>query len=167
MCITDPEQLWVSDITYIRTLQGFSYLSLITDAYSRKIVGYSLHPTLEATGCIKALKMAISSRKHELPFCLVHHSDRGIQYCCADYVEILKEEGISISMTQSGSPYDNALAERVNGIIKDEFYPKRVYQNHKEAEKALSRIIKIYNSKRPIAVLIISPQIKPTMKWGF
>lgn len=149
MCITDPEQLWVSDITYIRTLQGFSYLSLITDAYSRKIVGYSLHPTLEATGCIKALKMAISSRKYELPFCLVHHSDRGIQYCCADYVEILKEEGISISMTQSGSPYDNALAERVNGIIKNEFYPKRVYQNHKEAEKALSRIIKIYNSKRP------------------
>lgn len=93
--------------------------------------------------------MAISSRKHELPFCLVHHSDRGIQYCCADYVEILKEEHISISMTQSGSPYDNALAERVNGIIKNEFYPKRVYQNHKEAEKALSRIINIYNSKRP------------------
>jgi putative transposase len=149
MCITDPEQLWVSDITYIRTLQGFSYLSLITDAYSRKIVGFSLHPTLEAIGCIKALKMAIASRKHELPFCLVHHSDRGIQYCCTDYVEILKEERISISMTQSGSPYDNALAERVNGIIKNEFYPKRVYQNHKEAEKALSRIITIYNSKRP------------------
>lgn len=149
MCITDPEQLWVSDITYIRTLQGFSYLSLITDAYSRKIVGYSLHPTLEAIGCVIALKMAISSRKHELPFCLVHHSDRGIQYCCADYVEILKKENISISMTQSGSPYDNALAERVNGIIKNEFYPKRVYQNHKEAEKALSKIIKIYNSRRP------------------
>ena len=93
--------------------------------------------------------MAVSNRKQELPFCLIHHSDRGIQYCSADYVEILKKERISISMTQSGSPYDNALAERVNGIIKNEFFPKRVYQNHKEAEKALSKIINIYNSKRP------------------
>ena len=149
MCITDPEQLWVSDITYIRTLQGFSYLSLITDAYSRKIVGYDLHPTLEAIGCINALRMAIATRKYELPFCLVHHSDRGVQYCCSDYVDILNSEGIAISMTQSGSPYDNALAERVNGIIKNEFYPKRVYQNHKEAQKAISKIIAIYNSKRP------------------
>ena len=149
MCITDPEQLWVSDITYIRTLQGFSYLSLITDAYSRKIVGYSLHDTLEASICINALRMAIANRKYKLRFSLVHHSDRGVQYCCAEYVDILNEDKIAISMTQSGSPYDNALAERVNGIIKNEFYPKRVYQNHKEASKALSRIIDIYNSKRP------------------
>jgi putative transposase len=149
MCITDPEQLWVSDITYIRTLQGFSYLSLITDAYSRKIVGYSLHDTLEASSCINALRMAIANRNYKLPFSLVHHSDRGVQYCCAEYVDILNEDKIAISMTQSGSPYDNALAERVNGIIKNEFYPKRVYQNHKEASKALSRIIDIYNSKRP------------------
>jgi len=149
MCITDPEQLWVSDITYIKTLQGFSYLSLITDAYSRKIVGYSLHDTLEASSCINALRMAIANRKYKLPFSLVHHSDRGVQYCCAEYVDILNEDKIAISMTQSGSPYDNALAERVNGIIKNEFYPKRVYQNHKEASKALSRIIDIYNSKRP------------------
>ena len=110
MCITDPEQLWVSDITYIRTLQGFSYLSLITDEYSRKIVGYDLHPTLEAVGCIKALNMAIATRTYQLPFCLVHHSDRGVQYCCADYVEILTDERIAVSITQSGSPYDNALA---------------------------------------------------------
>jgi putative transposase len=149
MYITDPEQLWVSDITYIKTLQGFSYLSLITDAYSRKIVGYSLHDTLEASSCINALRMAIANRKYKLPFSLVHHSDRGVQYCCAEYVDILNEDKIAISMTQSGSPYDNALAERVNGIIKNEFYPKRVYQNHKEASKALSRIIDIYNSKRP------------------
>jgi len=124
MCITDTEQLWVSDITYIKTLQGFSYLSLITDAYSRKIVGHSLHDTLEASSCINALKMAIANRKYKLPFSLVHHSDRGMQYCCAEYVAILNEDRIAISMTQSGSPYDNALAERVNGIIKNEFIQK-------------------------------------------
>ena len=149
MCITDPEQLWVSDITYIRTLQGFSYLSLITDAYSRKIVGYSLNDTLEVSSCIRAFRMAIANRKYKLPFSLVHHSDRGVQYCCAEFVDILNEDKIAISMTQSGSPYDNALAEHVNGIIKNEFYPKRVYQNHKAASKSLSKIIDIYNLKRP------------------
>ncbi|TLU90291.1 DDE-type integrase/transposase/recombinase [Dyadobacter sediminis] len=85
------------------------------------------------------------------PYFLIHHSDRGIQYCSAEYVSILEDENIAISMTQSGSPYDNALAERVNGIIKNEFYPKRIYQNHKEALKAITKIIQIYNSKRPHA----------------
>lgn len=149
LIITGPEQLWVSDITYIRTNQGFSYLSLITDAYSHKIVGYALHPTLEATGCLRALEMAISNWKHESPFYLIHHSDRGIQYCCNEYTEVLQRLGVAISMTQSGSPYDNALAERVNGILKNEFYPKRVYQNHKDAQKHVSRIINIYNESRP------------------
>jgi len=147
--ITGPEQLWVSDITYIRTLQGFSYLSLITDVYSRKIVGHALFPTLEAMGCVNALTMAINSRKANSPYFLIHHSDRGVQYCCSEYVELLNQEGIAISMTQSGSPYDNALAERVNGIIKNEFYPKRIYQNHKDAVKAVSKIIDVYNHKRP------------------
>jgi len=149
--VTGPNQLWVSDLTYIRTLEGFSYLSLITDAFSRKIVGYSLYQTLEAVGCINALKMAVEERKYDSPYFLIHHSDRGIQYCSAEYVSILGDQNIAISMTQSGSPYDNALAERVNGIIKNEFYPKRVYQNHKDASKAISRIIQIYNSKRPHA----------------
>ena len=149
--VTGPNQLWVSDLTYIRTLEGFSYLSLITDAFSRKIVGYSVYQTLEAVGCINALKMAVEERKYDSPYFLIHHSDRGIQYCSAEYVSILGDQNIAISMTQSGSPYDNALAERVNGIIKNEFYPKRVYQNHKEASKAISRIIQIYNSKRPHA----------------
>lgn len=124
--VNGPEQLWVSDITYIRTNQGFSYLSLITDAYSHKIVGYGLHPSLEATGCLKALEMAIATWKHESPFYLIHHSDRGIQYCCAEYTELLQWSGIAISMTQSGNPRDNALAERVNGILKNEFFPKRI-----------------------------------------
>jgi len=149
--VTGVNQLWVSDLTYIRTLEGFSYLSLITDAFSRKIVGFSLYQTLEAIGCICALKMAIVGRSCDSPYFLIHHSDRGIQYCSAEYVGILNDENIAISMTQSGSPYDNALAERVNGIIKNEFYPKRVYQNHKEAAKAITRIIHTYNNKRPHA----------------
>jgi len=149
MVITSPEQLWVSDITYIRTLEGFSYLSLITDAYSRKIVGYALYPTLEAVGCIEALEMAVKGIKNISPYILIHHSDRGIQYCSADYIDILTKANIAISMTQNGSPYENALAERVNGIIKNEFFPKKVYQNHKEAKKTISKIILTYNEKRP------------------
>lgn len=143
------EQLWVSDITYIRTLDGFSYLSLITDAYSRKIVGHALYPTLEAAGCIEALIMAVSERRRESNFTLIHHSDRGIQYCSSGYIEILRSENIAISMTQTGSPYENALAERMNGIIKNEFFPKRIYQNHKEAKKAIDRIVYTYNNSRP------------------
>jgi len=153
LLLSAPNQLWVSDITYIRTLEGFSYLSLITDAYSRKIVGYALHPTLEAIGCIEALKMAVADRNKEVGFILIHHSDRGIQYCSQNYVSILDGEDIAISMTQSGSPYENALAERVNGILKNEFYPKKIYQNHKEAKKAISQIIKTYNENRPHASL--------------
>lgn len=89
LVVTAPEQLWVSDITYIRTLEGFSYLSLMTDAYSRKIVGYALHPTLEAVGCLEALSMAIAERSNTSPFILIHHSDRGVQYCSSEYVYIL------------------------------------------------------------------------------
>jgi transposase InsO family protein len=147
--VTGIEQLWVSDITYVRTLQGFAYLSLITDAYSRKIVGYSLYPTLEANGCIEALQMAIADRTHESPYNLIHHSDRGIQYCSAMYIELLRGENIDISMTQSGSPYENALAERVNGIIKNEFYSKSIYQNYKEAKKRIAKNVTSYNSIRP------------------
>lgn len=149
LAITSPEQLWVSDITYIRTLEGFSYLSLITDAYSRKIVGFALYPTLEAVGCIEALEMAVNERRNSSPFILIHHSDRGIQYCSFDYVNILLKSNIAISMTQSGSPYENALAERVNGIIKNEFFPKKVYQNHKEAKKSITKTILTYNERRP------------------
>ncbi len=149
MDVTSPEQLWVSDITYIRTLEGFSYLSLITDAYSRKIVGYALYPTLEAVGCIEALEMAVTSRQNMSPYILIHHSDRGIQYCSAGYIDILTKANIAVSMTQSGSPYENALAERVNGIIKNEFFPKKIYQNYKEAKKSIARIVLTYNERRP------------------
>ena len=151
MVLSAAEQLWVSDITYIRTLEGFSYLSLITDAYSRKIVGYALHHSLEAVGCIAALQMAIKSRKGASPFILVHHSDRGIQYCSQDYTAMLNGDRIAISMTQTGSPYENALAERINGIIKNEFYPRRIYHDHREAKKYITAIVRNYNEKRPHA----------------
>ena len=147
--VSRPEQLWVSDITYIRTLQGFSYLSLITDAYSRKIVGYALSVTLNATGPLDALVMALAQRTGQNPERLIHHSDRGVQYCCWDYVQMLRQASISISMTQSGSPYDNALAERVNGILKTDFFPRRMYLNHDEASLAIDKIIVAYNRIRP------------------
>ncbi|MBK3517838.1 IS3 family transposase [Carboxylicivirga sp. N1Y132] len=119
LCVEESERLWVSDITYISIAGGFSYLSLITDAYSKKIVGHCLYKTLESIGCVIALEMALRNREKDTS--LIHHSDRGIQYCCHDYVNILNKESVKISMTESGSPYDNAIAERVNGILKTEF----------------------------------------------
>ena len=115
-----PEQIWVSDITYIRMGNQWGYLSLITDAYSRKIMGYCLRTDMLAAGPIEALKMAINNRRYkDQP--LIHHSDRGSQYCSENYVKVLKGNNISISMTQNGDPYENALAERMNGILKTEF----------------------------------------------
>jgi len=150
LTVTRPEELWVSDITYMRTTMGFSYLSLITDAYSRKIMGYALYPTLEATGCIAALKMAENNRQYKnLDLPLIHHSDRGIQYCSANYVTLLNRAGIEISMTQTGSPYDNALAERVNETIKVDYFPTRIYDNHTAASVAVDKIIRSYNVRRP------------------
>ena len=152
LAITHPEQLWVSDITYIRTLQGFSYLSLITDAFSRKIVGHCLLETLETIGPLEALSMAKAGRQTQgishLPK-LIHHSDRGIQYCCGEYVDALSKGDIAISMTQNGSPYENALAERMNGILKNEFFPMQIYKSHEEAKRAMARIISLYNERRP------------------
>ena len=153
------EQVWVSDITYIKTIEGYSYLSLITDAYSRKIVGHCLYPSLGSAGCIEALNMALSNRVF-LERTLVHHSDRGVQYCSGNYVDILIDNNVAISMTQNGSPYENALAERMNGIIKSEFIPRRCYQNHTEARKAIDKIIVTYNQQRPHASLnYLTPEV--------
>jgi putative transposase len=104
------------------------------DAYSRKIVGCALYSTLEAFGCILTLKMSLEIRKRKLPFALIHHSDKRIQYCCAEYLDLLNGNGIAISLTQSSSPHDNAMAERVNGIIKNEFFPRKFYQNHQHLQ---------------------------------
>jgi transposase InsO family protein len=144
---TAPNQLWVSDITYIIVEDGFSYLSLITDAYSRKIVGFYLSPDLSSEGCIRALKMALKNNKGNLGR-LIHHSDRGSQYCCSDYVGILNNNFIRISMTQNGDPRENAIAERVNGILKDELFEK-TYLNYGQAVKGISVAISIYNHQRP------------------
>lgn len=111
-------RLWVSDITYSRTDYGFAYLPPITDAYSKKIAGRCLWPDLTSTGTLNALKMAV--KRETTTDKLIHRSDRGIQYCCHDYVNYLKGSNIRISMTENGDPYENAIAERVNGILKDE-----------------------------------------------
>ena len=147
---TGPNQLWVSDITYIHLKDDFAYLSLITDAYSRKIVGFCLHHNLSANGTIKALQMALKSipQRTKLDARLVHHSDRGLQYGCSDYVKILNDNHISISMTQSGDPLENAIAERVNGILKDELL-EEVHDDFETALNSIAIAISTYNHLRP------------------
>jgi len=141
------EEIWVSDITYLRTRLGFVYLSLVTDAYSRKIVGYHLAADLKTIGCIKALKQAIKGRLYPLR-ALIHHSDRGTQYCSDDYVSLLQDSQIMISMTQSGSPYDNAIAERINGILKIEFDLEKTFKNMAHAKLQTELAINKYNNLR-------------------
>lgn len=145
--IIASEQVWVSDITYLRTTEGFIYLSLITDAYSRKIVGYHVSHHLKAQGCLIALNKALSSRT--TTNALIHHSDRGIQYCCEPYVSLLQQNNISISMTQSGSPYDNAVAERVNGILKTELKLDTIFKSYSYAVAAVHQAVDAYNRLRP------------------
>jgi putative transposase len=146
--IQHPEQVWVCDITYVRTETGFAYLSLITDAYSRKIMGFHLSQELKAKGCIIALNKAIKERQYP-DRKLIHHSDRGIQYCCDQYVTILLENNVQISMTQSGSPYDNAIAERVNGILKTELGLDKTFKSYSEAIGPLVQSVYAYNNLRP------------------
>lgn len=146
--IDRPLQVWVSDITYLYIGFSFGYLSLITDAYSKKIVGYCLHPYLNTEGCLIALEMALTQwKKGESE--LIHHSDRGSQYCSFQYVRKLQGAGISISMTQHGDPYENAIAERVNGILKTDFHLNRVYATFEEASRAVAISVHNYNHLRP------------------
>jgi len=145
--IMSSGRLWVSDITYIRTEKGFVYLSLVTDAYSRKIVGWCLWHDLTSEGALNALKMAISGEGVKQN--LIHHSDRGIQYCCTDYVNYLKGSNISISMTENGDPYENAIAERVNGILKNEYDLNETYPDYHAALEATKVAVYKYNNKRP------------------
>ena len=146
-----PNELWVSDITYWKTQNGVLYLHLITDAFSRKIVGYQVSKTLHGYETIKALKMALRELRDSLQshFQLIHHSDRGTQYCSSSYVNLLNKKQIRISMAQSGDPLENAIAERVNGIIKDEYLLNYQCDNIKDAEKLLAKSIKLYNNERP------------------
>jgi transposase InsO family protein len=141
-----PNQLWVSDITYLRTQNGFCYLALITDAFSRKIVGYDVSNSLELKGTLKALKSALRSLPDH--YNLIHHSDRGFQYCSNAYTKLLSKHNINISMAAKGNCYENALAERVNGILKDEFFLDLYFDNMLQAKKACVQAIKRYNSTR-------------------
>ena len=148
MNIYRPEQVWVSDITYIRTSEGWLYLSLITDAYSKQIVGHHLSDNLKTINCINALKTAIKNRIYpNRP--LIHHSDRGFQYCSPDYIETLTNNNIGISMTTKHDPYENAIAERVNGTLKNEFELGDKLPDKRNAERELRKALWIYNNLRP------------------
>jgi transposase InsO family protein len=150
-------QLWVSDITYIETAEGFGYLSLITDAYSRKIVGWELGENLESKHTVKALEMALKQLPKKVQN-LYHHSDRGVQYCCDEYVKLLRKNHIQISMTETGDPLENAIAERINGILKDEWLFQMKLKTRNEAKNQLEQIIRIYNEERPHSSLdMITP----------
>lgn len=149
---TRANEIWVSDITYIwlRELDEFCYLSMITDLYSRKIVGYCVHEDLSVKGCEEALKMALKQRNNKT-LSLVHHSDRGVQYCSHSYVKLLNKNNISISMTQTGDPLENAVAERINKTIKEEFTDERQmsFSSLQEAKREIKQNIAFYNSIRP------------------
>lgn len=147
MSVSAAEQVWVSDITYIRLVNDFAYLSLVTDVYSRKVVGYCLYPTLERTGPLLAVKMAIGQRTGKGR--LIHHSDRGLQYCCTDYTKLMEQNNITISMTAKGNPYENAIAERMNGILKHQFGLAQTFKNYTEAKAAADKAIRIYNDHCP------------------
>jgi len=141
-------QLWVSDITYWRFKDKFFYISFVTDVFSHKIVGYYLSESLEAESSIHALQMALDQLKQPVEG-LIHHSDRGIQYCCKEYVKLLQDNSIAISMTENGDPLENALAERINGIIKGEYLDCYEVNSIQEANELLIQVVNLYNQERP------------------
>jgi transposase InsO family protein len=144
---TRPHQVWVCDITYVRLRSDFAYLYLITDAFSRKIVGWQLTDNLGLGGAIKSLQQAI----RQCPECsgLIHHSDRGFQYCAGEYVKRLEQRNIQISMSEAGNCYENAVAERVNGILKQEYGLDETFESIAQAEKVAREGITSYNEQRP------------------
>lgn len=165
---TAPNQLWVSDITYLETADGTCYLSLVTDACSHKIVGWAVGETLEALHPVAALRMALEGLNGKIPGGLIHHSDRGVQYCCNQYVQILQDNNVSISMTQSGDPLENAIAERVNGILKGEWLNDLRLRNLDDCRKELTRIITFYNDQRPhMSVDMQTPSLAHTVAKKF
>lgn len=145
--LTGPNQAYASDITYLRSGEGFVYLFLQTDVYSRMITGWDLSDSLSIEGAIRALKMTIKQCGNAKGS--IHHSDRGIQYCSKEYVRLLKKQKMEISMTEENHCYENAMAERVNGILKDEFLLDAKFANKEMAYKAVKEAIKSYNTRRP------------------
>ena len=146
---TAINELWVSDITYWKLGEKHSYISFITDAHSHKIVGYNVADTLEAVESISSLQMAFSALGAEKPLQLVHHSDRGVQYCSSKYVELLQQYDVKISMTENGDPLENAIAERLNGIMKQEYLETYHINNLADAKVLLNKVVDLYNNERP------------------
>jgi putative transposase len=138
-----PERVWVSDITYIKTEEGYCYLSLITDAYSRKIMGYNISDSMSASETIKALHMAIGNRRYQGNG-LIHHSDRGLQYCSSEYVKLAQDNNIIMSMTEKSDPYENALAERMNRTIKEEFCMDRILKCKQQVYQIVEEAVGLY-----------------------
>lgn len=168
--LTKPNQIWVSDITFWKVADKFLYISLITDAYSKKIVGYSLAPTLEQKSTSMALLMALQNNKYQDD--LTHHSDRGVQYCSHDYIKILQRNNIKISMTENGDPRENAIAERINGILKHEYLLRYKPKNFKQALFILQKAVLLYNAERPhLSINLLTPSfvhqnnVKTFRKW--
>lgn len=143
-----PNHILVSDITYWKAMNNHYYISFITDAFSRKIVGYHVGQTMEAMESVVALKMALKGISKDATG-VIHHSDRGAQYCSSAYVNVLKKRGIKISMTENGDPLENAIAERINGIIKGEYLFQYPINSIKEAQKILDAVVSLYNDQRP------------------
>jgi len=159
LLITRPHQLWVSDITYVATSEGYLYLSLITDAYSRKIVGWNISNKLDADSAVYALEMALSGLPDSTASDLIHHSDRGVQYCCDKYIAKLRFFKINISMTENGDPLENAIAERINGTLKTEWLNRSPLGTKSETAIRLSGIIDTYNTKRPhLSINMLTPE---------
>ena len=146
--VHNPDEVWVSDITYIKTEQGNCYLNMITDAYSRKIMGYAVEDNMETESMIEALRMAVTQRKDPM-VSTIHHSDRGMQYCSKEYALMTTKNNIQLSMTENGDPYENALAERMNRTIKEEFGMDRKMKNKEQVKKLVEESIFLYNQKRP------------------
>jgi transposase InsO family protein len=159
-----PNQIWVSDITYIKTQREFLYLFLITDAYSKKILGYRLAKNLESVHAVNSLQDAIKNTCQPITG-LIHHSDRGIQYCSKEYTDLLINHGISISMTENSDPLENAIAERVNGILKDEYLNNEILKQRDLDTEKLKNAIEKYNKLRPhLSCDMLTPEIAHTSK---
>lgn len=151
LVLSGPHQLLVSDITYIRALDGFAFLSLVMDAFSRKIVGYDSSDSLEMEGALRALAMAQKQLPALSP--TMHHSDRGSQYCCGAYIEKLQGRGMSISMTEENHCYENSRAERLNGILKQEYGLGETFTHKHEVAMAVKEAVNLYNDWRPHGAL--------------
>lgn len=162
LVLTEPEQLWVSDITYVRTMEGWMYLGLVTDAYSRKIMGYSIADNMEASTVAGALKMALKNRNNAntKP---IHHSDRGIQYCSREYIALADTNKLPISMTENGDPYENALAERMNRTLKEEFGLGEILPSKNIVPQVVKEAVFLYNTRRPhLSLKMQTPDIVHT-----